>query len=247
MNTLYPHPYLLKNCLHPHISKFSTDHNLQSVMLTAARRSIRPLSTSAPTRFIGNIFGSREAKKKEIIAKQDEYEIDPESKVVFLNKENSPSYKPFDASEDMPDFQVKQWKHKTVRAQEIEETYTKDTLAQSISEAFQELKGESPNAETSLDDLAFRFEFVKLLQQKLGFDINDHTITRAHTVGYLTSELNKVIAHRWSNERNPNAIVLRKEDFELVPNVYLSEELTEEEQKKAYDELLAQAREAKGL
>lgn len=220
-----------------------------SYLTLGARRSIRPFSTTAPKYFLSNIFGNREAKKKEIIEKQDDYEIDPNSKIVILNEENSPSFKPFNAEEDMPDFQVSQWKFRNVKAQDIEATFQKEELSKVIQEAYQELKGESPNdfAAVSLADLPFRFQFCKLLQQKLGFDIKDHTITRTHNLDMLFQELNKVVAHRWSSERNPNGIVLRPEDFQQFGNVYLSSELSEEEQKKTYEELLEKAREANGL
>lgn len=217
---------------------------------SALVRGIRPFSTSTPRLFIGNFFGTKEAKKKEIIDNQDEYEVDASSKIVILNEQNSPNYKPFNAAEDMPDFKINAWKSKSVRPQDIEATHTPETVAQAISEAYSDLKGSaiSPNqySQVSLSDLEFRFLFAKALQLKLGFDIGDYTITRAHDVDYLYLELRKVISHRWSSERNPNAIVLRPEDFLETANVYLNKERSEEEQQQVLNELVEKARAAAG-
>ncbi|SGZ54943.1 CIC11C00000001917 [Sungouiella intermedia] len=220
-------------------------------MLRSSAKAIRPFSTSVPRLFLGNFFGTKEAKKKEIIQNQDDYEVDPTSKIVILSEENSPEYKPFVAEEAMPDFKINQWKFTQVNPEDIEASYSNETLTQVISQSYSELKGEQINEnqykDISLTDLQFRFQLGKLLQQKLGFDIKDHTLTRAHTLEYLHNELNKVISHRWSSERNPNAVVLRPEDFELVLNVYLSNERTQEEQKKAFEELVEKAKEATAL
>lgn len=213
---------------------------------TFAARSIRQFSTTAPRLFLGGLFGTKEAKKKEIIENQDDYEVDPESKIVILNEENSPQYQPFVAEEAMPDFKINQWKFTQVHPEDIESSISSEKLTTVISEAYHELKGEtvdqSQYSHISLTDLQFRFKLAKLLQQKLGFDIKDHTLTRSHTLAYLHKELSQVISSRWSSERNPNAIVLRPEDFEKVQNVYLSNERTQDEQKKAFDELVEKAR-----
>lgn len=220
-------------------------------MLRSSARAIRPFSTSVPRLFLGNFFGTKEAKKKEIIQNQDDYEVDPSSKIVILNKENSPEYRPFVAEEAMPDFKINQWKFTQVLPEDIEASYSGETLTQIISQSYNELKGEQISKDQykdiSLGDLEFRFQLAKLLQQKLGFDIKDHTLTRAHTLEYLHRELGKLISHRWTSERNPNAIVLRPEDFKLVLNVYLSHERSLEEQKKAFEELVEKAKEATAL
>lgn len=217
---------------------------------TALVRGVRPFSTSTPKWFLGNFFGTKEAKKKEIIDTQDEYEVDASSKIVILNESNSPNHKPFNAAEDMPDFAIKQWKLNHIRALDIEATHTPETVAQAISETYSDLKGSpiSPNQYSlaSLSDLEFRFLFAKALQLKLGFEIRDHTISRAHDVEYLYLELKKVISHRWSSERNPNAIVLRPEDFLDSRNVYLNKERSPEEQQQVLDELVEKARASAG-
>lgn len=219
--------------------------------IQAVARTIRPFSTSAPRLFLGNLFGTKEAKKQEIIQKQDDYEVDPNSKIVILSEENSPLYKPFVAEEAMPDFKIGQWKSTQVRSEDIESSFSTEKLSQVFNDTYQQLKGEaiseSQYKDITLTDLQFRFQYAKLLQQNLGFDINDHTLSRAHDVDYLFGELKKVISERWSSERNPNAIVLRPEDFQNVQNVYLSNELTQEEQKKAFDELVEKAKQSADL
>ena len=79
-----------------------------------------------------------------------------------------------------------------------------------------------------LDDLQFRFEIVKSLQSKLGIDINDYIISKSHDLQSLYEEIEKIVNKRWKNERNPNAIVLRPEDFD-ADNIYLNQERTDYE------------------
>lgn len=222
---------------------------LRTQVATVVRVS-RPLSASAPRLIFGGLFGTKEAKKKEIIEKQDDFEVDASAKIVILNKENSPKHKPFLAETDMPDFKIEQWKFANVPFRDIEATYSKDQVATIISDSYKELKGAEVKPEeyaaVELTDLPFRFQLGKLLQQKLGFDIRDHTLSRAHNLGYLYEELSRVVALRWSNERNPNAIVLREGDFSSLQNVFLSTERTESQQKKEFDRLVKKARNPEG-
>mmetsp|Transcript_2638 Transcript_2638/g.3095 ORF Transcript_2638/g.3095 Transcript_2638/m.3095 type:complete len:230 (-) Transcript_2638:38-727(-) len=208
--------------------------------------SIRPFSQSVQRPFISNFFGSKQLKQREdIIKNQDNYETDQDSKIVILNEQNSPEYKPFSPSEDMPDFQVSQWKNHIVRSKDIENTYSPESLQTVINKTYEEVNGTALNGDyssISLNDLEFRFKFSKHLQQNLGFDINDYVLTRSHTLEALYNELCDVISTRWTDERNPNAIVLRREDF-TSPNVYLNEEFSKEEQERVYNELLEKAKE----
>lgn len=206
---------------------------------------IRQLSTTATRLFFGF---SRKVDPK-IIEKQDDFKTDPKSKINILDKNNSPNFQPFDAERDMPGFKVAQWKQNVVRKQDIESSYSPEQVAQIMKETYKELQGLEPTdfASTLLHDLHFRFSYFKLLQLRLGFDISDYIISRSHSLEDLHVELRKVVAHRWSSERNPNAIVLRAEDFEGVPNVYLNEELLEADQKKVYEEKLEQVRKLEGI
>lgn len=210
----------------------------------ATRSSIRRISGTSPRSFLG-MFGGRETMKKSLVEKQDEYKVEADSKIVFLNEENSPGYKAFDAERDLPGFDIKQWKSKIVKASDIEGTYTNEDLYLIINSTYQEVKGSTVSAAdyatTSLLDLQFRFNLCKALQMKLGFDINDYTISRSHTLADLNEALQRIVAHRWSSERNPNAIVLRPEDFASLPNVYLNQELLEKEQERFFQEKLAEA------
>lgn len=205
----------------------------------------RCFASSSRVTFLQNIFGARESKTKELIEKQDEYAVDPSSKVLILNEQNSPSHKPFDPETDIPGFGITQWKEKLVRAQDIETSVTKEMVADAINKAYQETHGSeiepSAYSATSLSDLHKRFAFVKRVQQKLGFDITDHTISRAHDVEYLYESLQKQITHRWSSERNANAIVLRPEDFEEQLNIYLNIERSEKEQAEFFEDLKKRA------
>lgn len=186
-----------------------------------------------------SLFGVS-SKTNEIIEKQDELAKVEQAPITILNKENSPNTKHFNAEEDMPDFKITQWKNTFVKIKDLEGSFTNESISSAINESYLQVYGQSLAAEqyntADLSDLQLRFQLCKALQQKLGFDISDYTISRSHNVEYLFGELKKMIAARWSSERNPNAIVLRPEDFSL-PNVYLNKELDEWKQNKYFEEL----------
>lgn len=209
-------------------------------MLIPFRTATRSLSRTRPAKFL-NVFSKNDLKKKDIIEKQDDFESDPEKKIVILNKDNSPAYPQFDPVVDLEGFKVAQWKLNVVSRKDIESTYTTEKLNNIISTAYTELSGKAFNDTVELNDLEFRFKLAKELQSRLGFDIGDYVLTKSHNIGILQLELQKVIGERWSNERNPNGIVLRAEDFE-APNIYLNEELNEKEQKKLFAELAEKAK-----
>lgn len=215
--------------------------------VTPRHTYIRKFSQTVKKPFISNFFGSKQIKEREdIIKNQDNYETDQDSKIVILNEENSPSNKPFDVNEDMPNFQILQWKNQTVRNKDIETTYSRELLQNVIRKTYQEVNGSEISNDYSsvkFDDLTFRFKFGKSLQRNLGFDISDYVLTKSHNLEILYNELTNIVSTRWSSERNPNAIVLRPEDF-TSPNVYLNTELSKEEQKVAYNELLEKAKNA---
>lgn len=210
--------------------------------------SIRMISSSAPRLFLGNLFGSREAKKhEELIEKQDDYTVDADSKIVILDEANSPNHKPFDAEADMPGFEVKNWKFTKVQQKDIETTYDIDSVNSTLITTYNELANASEQVSDlgsiKLNDLNFRFKYSKLLQQNLGFDISDYVFSTSHDLQTLSDNLNQIINTRYVNERNPNGIVLRDEDF-TAPNVYLNNELSDFEKEKFYEEILAKAKEA---
>lgn len=205
----------------------------------------RCFSYSHRRNFLGNLFGRKTLKdREEIIKKQDDFEIDPNAKIVILNEENSPDKKPFNLEEDMPGFEIAQWKSKFVRNRDIEHSYTPEKLQEIINKTYEDMTGAQLTQDYNsvyLKDLDFRFKFSKQLQLNLGFNINDYVLTNAHTLNYLYESLCGTISKRWTSERNPNAIVLRPEDFSS-PNVYLNEELNESQKQKLYNDLLEKAR-----
>lgn len=207
-------------------------------------RSIRRFTSATQLRAFGLPLLSFK-KKNEIVEKQNDYEVDQNAKIVILDEKNAASYKPFDPETDIPGFRINQWKSTVVRAQDVEASVTKEMVNEAINKAYASVMSAQVSAEeyssSRLDDLTRRFEFFKLLQLELGFDIKDHTISRSHTLEYVRDALHKQIASRWSSERNPNAIVLRPEDFAKQENVYLNNELNEEEQAKLYEELKEKA------
>lgn len=193
--------------------------------------------------FIKSLFGVS-SKTNEIIEKQDQLAEVQQAPITILNKDNSPNTKKFNAEEDMPDFQIKQWKSTFVKIKDLEGSFTNESISTAINETFTQVYGQSLAVDqynsTDLSDLPLRFQLCKALQQRLGFDISDYIISRSHNVEYLYGQLKKMIATRWSSERNPNAIVLRPEDFSL-PNVYLNKELDEWRKNKYFEELKEKA------
>lgn len=215
-------------------------------MLALSQRHFKPLNMAARRTFIGKYLGFSSPRTAEIVEKQDEYKEDQKAPITILNKDNSPNNRPFNAHEDMPDFKILQWKDLVVRDKDLESVYTKEAVADIVNKTYAEVFGKSVTEEqyesAEMSDLSLRFEFFKSLQRKLGFDIPDHTITRSHNVDYLYGKLKKTIAARWSNERNPNAIVLRPEDFS-EPNVYLNLELDEYRKNEYFKRLKKEASE----
>lgn len=166
------------------------------------------------------------------------------TKIVILNEENSPNHKPFDVETDMPGFKVEQWKLKLVAPQHIEELYLPESVSEIVAQAFQLVNGSSPFVKdfesVVLDDLDVRFKLCKQVQHTLGFDVSDYVFSRSHTLAHLKAELQAIVSKRWTNERNPNAIALRPEDF-TAGNVYLNQEKDAYEQEQTYQKLLREA------
>lgn len=210
--------------------------------------SVRGISSTIPRPFLGNFFGKKDQKQQEIIEKQEDYEVDPSAKITILNEENAPGSKPFDRLTDLPEFQINQWKSKVVSADKLEETYhgnssLVDILNNSYKELTQKEISEEQYSSINLHDLQFRFKYAKLIQQSLGFDINDFVLSKAHTLLDLHTGLQLIVLKRYTFERNPNAIVLRREDF-TSPNIYLNEELSELEQAEKLQKLAEEAKAA---
>ena len=209
--------------------------------------TIRQFSTTTPKPFITNFFGKKDLKKREEIVKnQDDFESDSQDKITILTKENSPNTKKFDPEVDMADFKINQWKDTVVREQDLEATYNSEQLSSIFNQTYQELKGETITStqypDINLFDLNFRFQFAKALQQKLGFDFNDYTLTKSHTLNELFTIVNKTVSKRYVNERNPNGVVLRSQDFNAA-NIYLKEERTPEQQQRELTRIAEKARE----
>lgn len=211
---------------------------------------IRPLSTSSvKLSFFGNLFGSKEVKQRQdIIEKQDDYEVDPDSKIVILDKSNSPTAMEdaIDPTTAFPEFSINEWKSTNVKRSDIENTYSSpngEKLSNILLETYNKLSTESANdlSKANFSDLQFRFDYFKTLQQNLGFDIGDYTISRCHDGSILLEELTAIVNKRFTNERNANSIVLRNEDFSSK-NIYLNKELNDFQQERAYEKLVEEAR-----
>lgn len=192
------------------------------------------------SKLISDFFG-RSKIIKDIINRQDDFDQPNNDKIVILNEENSNQNKKV-----LLKIEIHQWKFKNLKLKDVENTYNRENLIKIFNETYFTLKNEiideSDYKNIGLENLFFRFSFVKLLQQKLGFNINDYNVTCSHTVKELFTFFFKCVSKRWSSERNPNAIVLRKEDFKS-PNIYLNEELDEKKQELKFEEYLIKSKE----
>lgn len=214
--------------------------------------SIRHISQTTPTKaFMDNWFGSKKNKQKEdIIKKQDDYEIDPTSKVVILDESNSPTIdNTFNPNKDLPNFKIKSWKSANLKRFEIQKKFNDEKINDALITTHKQLNNEESLtvdkfADTSLNDLSYRFKFVKILQQSLGFDIKDYTISKSHNLKHLSDELSLLVNTKYpGNERNPNGIVLEQSDF-TSGNIYYNKELTPEQQDKKFAKIVEKARKA---
>ncbi|CAH6719447.1 hypothetical protein CLIB1444_02S08768 [[Candida] jaroonii] len=178
--------------------------------------------------------------KKDLIKDQDDFETS-QSKIVFLNRDNSPNIKKFNAEVDMPDFKITTWKSKNLTRQEIENSYDANYINSKLLDIYKSLKNEEPTLNTELSDLSFRFQYAKTVQSELGIDIPDLSLTKSHTISILNDEILNIISKRFKSERNPNDINLRPEDFN-ASNVYVNQELNEAQQAKKFKELVEKAK-----
>ena len=209
-----------------------------------SRPCVRLFSSSRLQSFL--FFGKKEKKtQQEIVENQDKFEIDPDAAITFLNEANSPNTIQFDPETDMPDFKISQWMQTKVNARDVEATYSSESLVPIINSTYEELTTK-PLTEDQYDgadlrDLQFRFSLAKLLQQKLGFELNDYQISKAHSVRDIYNSIAETVSTRWVSERVPQAIVLRPEDF-ASGNVYLNQEASPKEQQRKLEELIEKAR-----
>lgn len=201
--------------------------------------------------FMSNFFGKKELlKREEILRNQDDFELSVGTKITILNEENSPGYEKFDPESDMPDFEIIQWKQRNVKQEDIESTFSRQDVSAIIANAYKTVYNmdvdPSTNTDAELFDLGRRFAVVKTIQADMGINLNDAVMTQCHTVKTLYDELVKVVEERYVNERNPNGIVVRPNDFS-APNIYLNQERTPQQQKIILDEIMTEAREAQKL
>ncbi|KAI5949025.1 hypothetical protein KGF57_004987 [Candida theae] len=214
---------------------------------------LRSLSSSTSIRsWFGDLFGSKSSKitsqqkRSEIIENQDEYIEKDLTRITHLTRENSPQYlekqqKQRNALKGVS--KVRDWKNvKFLRGSDLSVYYDdKLKLQDVVNKSYEEVTGTSINSnnyeQIELHDLKLRFEVVKQLQSNLGFELNDHVISSSHDLQSLYHEIEKVVNKRWSNERNPNAIVLKAGDF-TAKNVYLNESRDEYEKQREFTKLL---------
>ncbi|RLV94749.1 hypothetical protein JA1_001606 [Spathaspora sp. JA1] len=223
----------------------------------AAIRSFH--STPLARSWLGDFFGKKKPaalepkykkkEKSEIIEQQDELVDMHSGKITILDAKNSPDYVEFSMERDLPDFKILKWKKNEVLPKDLEKTYTdKDQLKTLVAKAYSEVAGvEQVNdfTELALHDLKLRFKLTKELQSVLGFDLNDYQVSKCHDLQALYDEIEGVVNRRWKSERNPNAIVLRPEDFKSS-NIYLNQEKDDRGKAIKLEQLVQEAREKSG-
>lgn len=197
---------------------------------------------------MSNFFGKKElSKREEILQNQDDFELSVGTKITILNEENSPGYQKFDPESAMPAFEIYQWKSRNVKPQDIESTFSRKDVSSILANAYKTVYNvdvdPTSNTDADLFDLTRRFAVVKQVQVDMGINLNDAVMSRCHTVGTMYDELIKVVEARYVNERNPNGIVVRPNDFS-APNIYLNQERTSQQQQAMLDGIVANSREA---
>ncbi|KAK6874732.1 hypothetical protein K6H11_001377 [Candida tropicalis] len=216
----------------------------------------RSFATSTRTlSWFGDLFGKNKTsiesqqKRKEIIEKQDELTGQESIKVTHLTYKNSDKYVKFDRKKEMPGYNIRNWKSvRGLHPKDLETHYSnKELLQNKINESLQNVLGKEITREQykdiSLTDLEFRFNVVKALQSSLGIDFNDYTVSKSHDLETLYDAIENVVSTRWKNEKHPDAIVLRPEDF-TAGNVYLNEERSTWEKQKEFNKLVQQMKNA---
>ncbi|EMG49483.1 hypothetical protein SBY92_001262 [Candida maltosa Xu316] len=208
-------------------------------------------TTSRSLSWFGDLFGKNKKqvldKRQEIITKQDDMVNSDETsyKITHLGYKNSTKYNPVKPRDIVPEtysMTLKSWKSKNYDPRDYEEVYSKRSKLQGrVNAVVKEITGESVGVRQyrgfKLDDLEVRFKVVKGLQSKLGIEIGDYVISKCHDLDSLYVEIEKIVSARWKSERNPNAIVLRSEDFD-AGNVYLNQELNDYEKRRVFDNLV---------
>ncbi|KAI5961461.1 uncharacterized protein KGF55_004084 [Candida pseudojiufengensis] len=210
----------------------------------------RSLSTTNITRsWFGDLFGSKKSKitkesRSDMITNQDELANKEITEIIHFTKENSPKIlKSKELNKLNPENKVRDWKFtKSIKPNEIEDVYNDKSKLQNIfNKTYNELTNKEINfneySSINLHDLNFRFKFIKLLQSKLGFEINDYIISKNHSLDSLYFDIESFVNKRWKNERNPNAIVLRQEDF-TAKNIYLNETKDDYEKLKEFNKIM---------
>lgn len=218
------------------------------------RSQIQSRSFATTTRslsWFGDLFGKNKTsieskqKRQEIVEQQDELNKEESIKVTHLTFKNSDKYVKFDRNKEMPGYSFRNWKTlRGLHPENFESYYSnKEFLQRRINQGLQQVLGKSITREQykdiSLNDLELRFKVVKALQSKLGIEINDYTISKSHDLETLYDQIENVVNSRWKNEKHPDAIVLRPEDF-TAENVYLNEERSTLEKQKEFNRLVQQ-------
>ncbi|KAI3402934.1 hypothetical protein KGF56_004186 [Candida oxycetoniae] len=206
----------------------------------------RSLTSSSINRsWFRDIYGRKKKSVTEIVSQQDKYADKEVVTIKHLTEKNSESYlKNLEASKVLPKSKVSDWKrHATIHPMLLESFYTKEKLQRVVDETYKNLTGKdithSQYNTVSLNDIEFRFNLVKNLQSNLGFELNDFTVSKSHDLLTLYNSVEDFVNRRWKNERNPNAIVLRPEDF-TAKNVYINEERNAFEKNKEFNKIRRQ-------
>lgn len=193
--------------------------------------------------FISNLFGKKVlSKRDDIIKNQDNYETSPDTRITILSELNAPGHKEFDPLVDMPRFKVFQWKNCLVKAEDIETQHTSESVKNILKDAYESVYGiaVTDTFKCDLYDLNRRFQVTKIAQSNLGFDLNDSTVSSCHLLDSLASNIMQMVKKRYVSERNPNGIVVRREDFS-APNIYLNSERTPGQQSLLLAQLVEQS------
>ncbi|CAI5757191.1 unnamed protein product [Candida verbasci] len=195
--------------------------------------------------WFGDIFGGSKnlKQRQEKIEATQKEDLNLSESIEILNYQNSKEYLESIKNKKRIDYKIKNWKILNLKPYQIESYYeSKEKLQNIINEQYKALTNQDIKYDSyetiNLDDLQFRFDFIKSLESNLGFEINDYTISKSHNLKDLYIEIENQVSLRWKNERNPNSIVLRPDDF-TAPNIYLNLERDDKQKQAEYNKLIA--------
>lgn len=222
----------------------------RSITSRSAITSTRFIHTTRPSLgFLGWLDFKKEQEKKpasttEIMkkAEEDKLEVTKVDKIEFIGKDIDPR-ELIPVHERLNGFRIQPWLNK--------KKVTVENLDQVLIEAYESVTKQkvSKPEEISLEDLQFRFDYTKKLQELSGYIIPDHILTRAINASMLQKFFIESIFTGLYYKKNPDSLSheeLKQKGF-TAANIYIESPVSDAEAKKKYKRLLKKAKKQQTL